>query len=68
MLSDPKGVVESVAMARADRKETSTTYFISQEFLGIKKEDVKNGVVENRVLRVSGELKANEEIKFEICV
>lgn len=66
-LAVPKGVetIDALALARADWKETPTAHIIFLDIPGMKKEDVSIAVEENRVLRVSGERRTEEEVKDE---
>ncbi|CAI9770169.1 unnamed protein product [Fraxinus pennsylvanica] len=66
-LAIPKGMdtLDALALARADWKETPTAHIIFLDIPGMTKEDVSIAVEENRILRVSGERRTEEEVKDE---
>ncbi|ESR45530.1 hypothetical protein CICLE_v10003115mg [Citrus x clementina] len=70
LLIIPKGVDhhQTLVLARAKWKETPPAQVITLDILGIKKDNVKIEVEENRVLRMRGERKSSSFRKWVLRI
>ncbi|KAM4083447.1 hypothetical protein ACJW30_08G058400 [Castanea mollissima] len=59
------GETSALVITRVDWKETPEAHVFKADLLGLKKEEVKVEVEDDKVLQISGELKVKKEEKKE---